>query len=150
VFSTRWEPRSSRAISTAASTPGVLKAGVRRFRVHDTRHSSGSLLAVLDVHPRVAMQILRHSKISITMEIYTEVPRCQHTRGAQSVGRAARMNGDCCTSVLYVPGETAISRSQCGLTWVELRGLEPLTPACKAWSRCPASSMAWREVLPRV
>ncbi|HVB43167.1 MAG TPA: hypothetical protein VNF47_10735 [Streptosporangiaceae bacterium] len=33
-----------------------------------------SLLAALDVHPRVAMQILRHSRISITMEIYTEVP----------------------------------------------------------------------------
>jgi hypothetical protein len=27
----------------------------------------------LDVHPRVAIQILRHSKIAITMEIYTEV-----------------------------------------------------------------------------
>jgi hypothetical protein len=26
------------------------------------------------VHPRVAVQILRHSKISITMEIYTMVP----------------------------------------------------------------------------
>ena len=50
------------------------RAGVRRIRVHDTRHTCGSLLATLDVHPRVAMQILRHSKISITMEIYTEVP----------------------------------------------------------------------------
>ncbi len=30
----------------------------------------------LDVHPRVAMQILRHSKIAITMEIYTEVASC--------------------------------------------------------------------------
>ena len=27
----------------------------------------------LDVHPRVAMQILRHCKIAIMMEIYTEV-----------------------------------------------------------------------------
>lgn len=50
------------------------KAGVRRIRVHDTRRTCGSLLAALDVHPRVAMQILRHSKISITMEIYTMVP----------------------------------------------------------------------------
>jgi len=33
-----------------------------------------SLLAALDVHPRVAMQILRHARIAITMEIYTEVP----------------------------------------------------------------------------
>jgi integrase len=50
------------------------KAGVRYIRVHDTRRTCGSLLAALDVHPRVAMQILRHSKIAITMEIYTEVP----------------------------------------------------------------------------
>ena len=35
--------------------------------------SCGSLLAALDVHRRVAMQILRHSKIAITKEIYTEV-----------------------------------------------------------------------------
>lgn len=31
-----------------------------------------TLLAALDVHPRVAMRILRHSKVAITMEIYTE------------------------------------------------------------------------------
>ena len=29
---------------------------------------------LLDVHPRVAMRILRHSKIAVTMEIYTEAP----------------------------------------------------------------------------
>lgn len=50
------------------------RAGVRTIRVHDTRHTCGSLLAALDVHPRTAMQILRHSQISITMEIYTQVP----------------------------------------------------------------------------
>lgn len=50
------------------------RAGVRRIRVHDTRHTCASLLAALDVHPRVAMAILRHAQISITMEVYTEVP----------------------------------------------------------------------------
>src|SRR4029077_10866517 len=50
------------------------KAGVRRIRVHDTRRTCGSLLAAFDVHPRVAMRILRHSKIAITMELYTMVP----------------------------------------------------------------------------
>jgi len=38
------------------------------------RLTCGSLLAALDVHPRIAMQILRHSKIAVTMEIYTHVP----------------------------------------------------------------------------
>ena len=42
--------------------------------VHGTRHTYGSLLAALEVHPRVAMQILRHSKIAVTMEIYTHIP----------------------------------------------------------------------------
>ena len=32
--------------------------------MHGTRKTCGSLLAALDVHPRVAMQILRHSKIA--------------------------------------------------------------------------------------
>ncbi len=31
------------------------------------------MLAALDVHPRVAMRILRHAKITMTMEVYTEV-----------------------------------------------------------------------------
>jgi integrase len=48
------------------------KAKVRRITVHGTRKTCGTLLAALDVHPRVAMQILRHSRISVTMEIYTE------------------------------------------------------------------------------
>jgi len=43
-------------------------------RVRSGQAPAGSLLAALDVHPRVAMQILRHSKIAVTMEIYTEVP----------------------------------------------------------------------------
>ena len=42
--------------------------------MHGARKTCGSLLATLDVHPRIAMQILRHSKIALTMEIYTEIP----------------------------------------------------------------------------
>jgi hypothetical protein len=41
--------------------------------VHGTRKTCGSLLAALEVHPRVATQVLRHSKIAVTMEICTEV-----------------------------------------------------------------------------
>ena len=74
VFTTR----TGRAIEPRAVSRRFdlrcVKAGVRRIRVHDTRRTCGSLLAALDVHPRVAMQILRHSKIAITMGIYTMVP----------------------------------------------------------------------------
>jgi integrase len=74
VFTTRYgtpiEPRNfSRSFDRR-----IVKAGVPRITVHGARKTCGSLLAALDVHPRVAMQILRHSKIALTMEIYTEVP----------------------------------------------------------------------------
>ena len=52
----------------------IARADVPKITVHGARKTCGSLLAVLDVHPRMAMQILRHSKIAVTMEIYTEVP----------------------------------------------------------------------------
>jgi hypothetical protein len=42
--------------------------------VHGIRKTCALLLAALDVHPRVAMRILRHSKIAVTMVIYTEAP----------------------------------------------------------------------------
>jgi integrase len=41
---------------------------------YDARRTCASLLAALDVHPRVAMTILRHSRIALTMEIYSQVP----------------------------------------------------------------------------
>ena len=74
VFTTKWgtpiEPRNfNRSFDSRCA-----KAGVPRIRVHDTRHTCASILAALDVHPRVAMRILRHAQISMTMEVYTEVP----------------------------------------------------------------------------
>jgi integrase len=62
------------------------KANVSRITVHGTRKTCGSLLATLDVHPRVAMQILRHSKIAVTMEIYTEVPSAGTREALRKLG----------------------------------------------------------------
>jgi integrase len=74
VFTTRYgtpiEPRNfNRSFERC-----IAAARVPRITVHGARKTCGSLLAALDVHPRMAMQILRHSKIAVTMEIYTEVP----------------------------------------------------------------------------
>lgn len=66
-FGTPIEPRNFNRAWDARCA----KAGVRKITVHDGRRSCGSLLADLDVHPRVAMQILRHAQFSLTMEIYT-------------------------------------------------------------------------------
>ena len=49
------------------------RAGVPVTPVHLTRKACASLLVALDMHPRVATQILRHSRIAVTMEVYAEV-----------------------------------------------------------------------------
>jgi integrase len=49
------------------------RADVPVIPVHLTRKACASLLVALDVHPRVAMQILRHSQIAVTMEVYSQV-----------------------------------------------------------------------------
>jgi len=80
-------PRSSRETSTAASTRCIVAAKVPTITVHGTRKTCGSLLAALDVHPRFAMQILRHSKIAVTMEIYTEVPSAATREALEKLGQ---------------------------------------------------------------
>jgi integrase len=65
----------------------IAKAGVSQISRHSTRKTCGSLLAALDVHPRVAMQILRHSKIAITMEIYTEIPSAATREALRKLGQ---------------------------------------------------------------
>ena len=56
--------------------------------MHGTRKTCSSLLAALDVHPRVAMQILRRSKIAVTAkEISTEVPSAATRDALKKLGQ---------------------------------------------------------------
>ncbi len=49
------------------------KTGLPRKRFHDLRHTCATLLLAQDVHPRVVMEILGHSQISLTMDTYSHV-----------------------------------------------------------------------------
>jgi integrase len=91
IFTTRYgtpiEPRNfSRSYNTR-----ITKAKVRRITVQDARRTCGSLLADLDVHPRVAMKILRHARFAITMEIYTQVSDEQTREALRRLGE--RLDG---------------------------------------------------------
>ena len=53
-------------------------AGLPVLRFHDLRHSCASLLVAQGVHPRVVMEILGHSTITLTMNTYSHVlPQAQ-------------------------------------------------------------------------
>lgn len=57
----------------------VARAGVRPIRLHDLRHTCATLLLSRGVSPRMVMDILGHSQIAVTMNIYGHViPAMQH------------------------------------------------------------------------
>lgn len=49
------------------------KAELPDIRFHDLRHSSATMLLTVDVHPKVVQEILGHSQISMTLDIYSHV-----------------------------------------------------------------------------
>ena len=55
-------------------------AGLPRMRFHDLRHACATLLIAKGVHPRIVMETLGHSQISLTMNTYGHVlPALQRT-----------------------------------------------------------------------
>jgi integrase len=54
-------------------TRPLQKAGVRHVRLHDGRHTAATLLLSENVHPRVVMELLGHSQMRTTMDIYSHV-----------------------------------------------------------------------------
>ncbi len=49
------------------------QAGLPDIRFHDLRHSAATLLLSEGVHPKVVQEMLGHSTISMTMDVYSHV-----------------------------------------------------------------------------
>ncbi len=49
------------------------KAGLPDIRFHDLRHSAATLLLSEGVHPKVVQELLGHSNISMTLDVYSHV-----------------------------------------------------------------------------
>lgn len=55
------------------------QAGLPAIRFHDLRHSAATLLLGEGVHPKVVQELLGHTNISMTMDVYSHVlPGMQH------------------------------------------------------------------------
>ncbi|WPB92202.1 site-specific integrase [Streptomyces malaysiensis] len=66
------------------------KAGVRRVRFHDLRHTCASLLHENGADARMIMEVLGHSSIRVTMDIYTFVRLDSQRSAFDRVGDALR------------------------------------------------------------
>ena len=63
-------------------------AGLPSMRLHDLRHSTATRLLSKGVHPRIVMETLGHSQISLTMDTYTHAPPTLQAEAAARLDEA--------------------------------------------------------------
>ena len=44
-----------------------------RIRFHDLRHTAATLLLAARVHPKIVSEMLGHSKVGVTLDLYSHV-----------------------------------------------------------------------------
>ena len=74
--------------SAATFTRVAADARLRVVRLRDARHGCATLLTAAGVAPLVIMEILGHSQISITMDVYTHVV---HDTSGRAISRMDRL-----------------------------------------------------------
>ena len=67
------------------------KIGLPRIRYHDLRHAHATHLLLSGVHPKVASERLGHSKVGITLDLYSHVLPGMQEDAAARVDDALRI-----------------------------------------------------------
>ena len=66
--------------------PRILrKAGLRRVRFHDLRHTTATLLLGQGVHPKIVSEMLGHSNIGITLDLYSHATPTMQEKAAAAL-----------------------------------------------------------------
>jgi integrase len=66
------------------------RLGLRRIRFHDLRHAHATHLLASGVHPKVASERLGHSRVGITLDLYSHVTPGMQKEAADIVDAALR------------------------------------------------------------
>jgi len=65
--------------------PLLEKAGLPKIRFHDLRHTAATLMLGAGVHPKVVSEMLGHSQIAVTMDLYSHVTPTMQAQAAAAM-----------------------------------------------------------------
>jgi integrase len=65
----------------------VSRLGLPKIRVHDIRHICATLLLSQNVNPKLVQELLGHSQISVTLDLYSHVLPAMHHETARTMDR---------------------------------------------------------------
>ena len=67
--------------------PLLDRAGLPHIRFHDLRHSCATLLLSEGIHPKIVSDLLGHSQIGITLDLYSHVTATMQAVATEAMGR---------------------------------------------------------------
>jgi integrase len=72
--------------------PLLKRAGLPRMRFHDLRHSAATFLLSMGVHPKIVSEMLGHSQIGITLDLYSHVTATMQHQAASALDGLLAVN----------------------------------------------------------
>jgi integrase len=88
VFSTEFGDFLSPTTLRLALRRTLMRAGLPTIRFHDLRHSAATLMLSRGVHPKMASEMLGHSTIAITLDLYSHVTANMQRQAADAIDAA--------------------------------------------------------------
>jgi integrase len=88
VFSTEFGDFLSPTTLRLALRRTLTRAGLPTIRLHDLRHSAATLMLTRGVHPKMASEMLGHSTIAITLDLYSHVTANMQRQAADAIDAA--------------------------------------------------------------
>jgi integrase len=77
-------PLNPSNVTTRHYHPILAKAGLPRLRFHDLRHTAATLLLEANINPRVVSEVLGHTDVGITMNLYQHVSPTMQQQAADA------------------------------------------------------------------
>jgi integrase len=88
VFCTEWGEYLPTNTIVLALHRVLARAGLPVIRFHDLRHTAATLMLREGVHPKMASEMLGHSTVAITLDLYSHITPTMQRQAADAIDRA--------------------------------------------------------------
>jgi integrase len=78
-------PIDARNVLSRSFHPVLERSGLPIIRFHDLRHTAATLLLGRGLHPKIVSEMLGHSQISVTLDLYSHVTPLMHRQAAEAM-----------------------------------------------------------------
>jgi integrase len=86
-------PLSSQNLLQRHFHPLLERLSLPKIRFHDLRHTAATLLLSEGVHPKIVSEMLGHTEIGITLNLYSHVTPAMHEAASGALGRLLDQRG---------------------------------------------------------